>query len=104
MGFGSVSASTASTVGLLKVKVIHSPGLLFDQLTKNTKTTVFATVFSIVFLVIIIIPLLNPDLKSMCRKTYEASLVAAGSGSRSQPCIVTEYPVLGNRSGIILYL
>ncbi len=32
------------------------------------------------------------------RKTYEASLVAAGTGARSQPCIVTGYPVLGNRS------
>ena len=31
------------------------------------------------------------------RMTYEASLVAAGSGNASQPCIVTGYPVLGNR-------
>jgi hypothetical protein len=34
---------------------------------------------------------------NILRKTYEASLVAAGSGARSQPCIVTGYPVLGNR-------
>ena len=30
------------------------------------------------------------------RMTYEASLVAAGSGERSPACIVTGYPVLGN--------
>ncbi len=36
------------------------------------------------------------------RKTYEASLVAAGTGARSQPCIVTGYPVLGNRSEYLI--
>ena len=31
------------------------------------------------------------------RMTYEASLVAAGTGATSQPCIVTGYPVFGSR-------
>ena len=34
---------------------------------------------------------------SSFRMSYEASLIASGSGLRSQPCIVTGYPVIENR-------
>ncbi len=35
------------------------------------------------------------------RMTYEASLTAAKTGTSSQPCIVTGYPVLGGAGGMI---
>ena len=38
------------------------------------------------------------------RMSYEASLIAAKTGTTSQPCVITGYPVLGGAGGKIEFV